>query len=185
MDNTLPSFLHRTPEQIRDENARQQILRDAALKGAKQTPAEIKIGYAMMAEEAIRGNLELIDAKAQPEVYYETRMQLAEALAEQGKFADAAKIDPQYQAFADAVTRDDDEVCDCVPDTTELQGQNARGENVSQLIEIPNQFIAAEVYSEKHGKIVPLVKCAICGDINIKADHDSSHNLVEVEKHYA
>jgi hypothetical protein len=89
---TLPSFLNRTPEQIRDEQHRQQMLRDLHLKGASQTPAEQRIARAMMAEDAIRKNLALLLPGS--DAHRATEIELAEVLAEQGKFREAASTGP-------------------------------------------------------------------------------------------
>lgn len=172
----LPSFLHRTPEQINDEMARQSILRGFHLKGARQNAAEIKIGQAMVAEQAIRANLKLIMKSREPEVYRETRLQLAESLANQGKFRQATnvaeKLDQEYarhyRRLAKAVDRDDSETCDCATKTITADERNARGQAVTTEIEVPNEYVAAEVFSEKHGKIMPVVVCAICGKRNVR-----------------
>jgi hypothetical protein len=170
---TLPSFLNRTPEQIRDEQHRQQMLRDLHLKGASQTPAEQRIARAMMAEDAIRKNLALLLPGS--DAHRATEIELAEVLAEQGKFREAAAINPEFEKFVTAVDRPDDEFCDCPPDTA--QGRNAQG---AVTVPVPNTFVAYEV--PKDGKIVPLVQCAKCGHLNATEMHDNSNQLADVER---
>lgn len=170
----LPPFLQRTPEQIADEEARQQIARDLHLKGARQTPAEMRIGQAMLAEEAIRKNLDLIDPEAQPDVYRETEIMLAESLAEQGRYTEAAEIDPQWESMVEAIERPDDEFCDCPEDG--VQTRNAQG---AVTIPVPKLFIATEVLKE--GQLVPLVVCAKCGQMNATPEHDPTHGLAAIE----
>jgi len=163
---SLPDFLKRTPEQLAAEESRQTILRDLAAKGAVQSPAEMQVGHAMAAETAIRANLAAIDKTEHPDAYAQTQLQLAEVLAEQGKFTEAGDLDPQYKTLMEAVDIDDDHKCECVGE--KVQTRNERGEPIT--VEIPTEFVAQEVFSEKHGKIVPLVVCSKCGLANAKED---------------
>jgi len=174
---SLPDFLKRTPEQIASEESRQTILRDLHAKGAVQTPAEMQVGHAMAAETAIRANLAAIDRTEHPDAYAQTLSQLAEVLATQGKFMEAGSLDPQYKTLTEAVDIDDDHKCQCVGD--KVQTQNARGEPIT--VEIPTEFVAAEVFSEKHGKIVSLVVCSRCGLANAKEDFVPA-DLSNIEK---
>lgn len=174
MSNELPTFLQRTPEQIEAENQRQQILRDLHLKGAKQTPTEMKIAQATLAEKAIRANLQSI---TDPIVRRETELELAESLADQGRFREAAEFNPEFQRMVEAVERPDNQFCHCPEDG--VQARNAQG---AVTIPVPNNFVLGEVFSEKHGRIVPLVMCAKCGHLNATPEHDSSNQLGDVEK---
>lgn len=170
----LPTFLQRTPEQMAAEQERQKVLRDLHLKGATQTPAEQKLAHAMLREKAIRANLEQItDANLRRD----TELELADSLAEQGRFREAATIDPQFQEMVEAVDRDDDDFCHCPEDS--VQSRNAQG---AVTIPIPKHFVVGEVFSEKAGKIVPLVKCAKCGTLNATESRDPTHGLAAIEK---
>ncbi len=189
MNTALPSFLHRTAEQIETENNRQATLSDLHLKGAKQSPAEERYAQAMLQEKAIRANLEAINEAEHPEAYQQTLLQLAEVLADQGKFDEAlsvtAGVDDEaathYQQLANGVAMDDEETCDCPPETTTLQERNARGEAVTTTVEIPTEFVAGEVYSAEKGKVVAIMKCSKCGFTNIK-DAPAPPDLSAIEK---
>lgn len=174
---TLPPFLQRTPEQVRDEEHRQAKLRELHSPYVKQSPAEQKYARALIYEKVIKDNLKQIDKEAQPKVYAETKMQLAEALADQGEFQKAAEIAVEYgdtdtldhyQNLAAAVEADDNEVCECPEDS--LRGTD-----------VPNRFVAGEVYSKKHGKFMPIVACGKCGFVNVK-DAPTPRDLSNVEK---
>lgn len=78
---------------------------------------------------------------------------LAEAYAQTGRYDLAASVDPrpahrdEWQSIMEAVLRDDDEICKCAP-----------GREVVEL----------EVFSVKHGKVMPLIKCSGCTLRNVK-----------------
>jgi hypothetical protein len=150
---------------------------DLAPIDSKQSPAEMQIGQAMAAETAIRANLAAIDRDEHPDAYAQTQLQLAEVLAEQGKFTEAGDLDPQYKTLMEAVDVDDDKKCECSGD--KVQTQNARGEPIT--VEISTEFVAQEVFSEKHGKIVPLVVCSRCGLANAKETFVPA-DLSDIEK---
>jgi hypothetical protein len=173
----LPPFLRLPTEKIREDQFRQDKLRELHSPHIKQTAAEQKYARALIYEKVIRENLKHIDKEAQPKVYAETKMQLAEALADQGEFQKAAEIAVEYgdtdtldhyQNLAAAVEADDDEVCECPEDS--LRGTD-----------IPNRFVAGEVYSKKHGKIVPVVACGKCGYVNVR-EAPAPRDLSNVEK---
>ena len=153
----LPSFLQRTPEQIEQENQRQQVLRDLHSR-VRQSPAEMRVGRAIFLEPTIRANFALV--KRGTPTYKETKAQLAENLAEQGRYAEAIKLaegdaKKEYKAILRAIEKD--ESCNCPPQIHK-DGQTR--------IEVPQDFIVQEVYSD--GRIVPLKRCAQCGTENAK-----------------
>lgn len=169
----LPAFLHRTDEQLAEERERQERMRrDLRLKGARQTPAEIAYARAFELEPVIRGNLEQIDKNLHPGAYNETLLQLAEVRAGQGDFTEASNLaaeaeNPEmateYASLHLAVALDDDVTCNCPAETVRVrtpQGQASA--------DIPPTFVATEVYSQKHGRAMPLVRCANCGFQNVQ-----------------
>lgn len=168
----LPEFLQRTPEQLREEEARQQKLRDLHSR-ARQTPAEQQYARAILVEPTIRMNLMQLEKGS--EAYKQTMLQLAENLSEQGRFkeaittatryADEVTLD-QYRSLQAALEADDNETCDCPDDKYRNK-------------DVPGSFIAGEVFSEKHNKVMPIVRCGKCGFSNIRTP---PANLTNVEK---
>lgn len=78
---------------------------------------------------------------------------LAEALALQGRYAEAAEIIPTYLEKHKAVERED---ADCSCDSFREEGDYL----------LPNQFVESYGYSKKHGKDMPFVRCNACGELN-------------------
>jgi hypothetical protein len=189
-NTSLPTFLHRSQSQIDEERHRQERMRrDLNLKGARQTPAEMAYARSFELENTIRGNLEQIDREKHPDVYNETLLQLAEVKAEQGSFAEAADIAEgtgdlvianEYRAKHEAIYLDDGVSCACDTQTVNVQSRGLRGEPITETVEVPNEFVAQEVYSQKHGRIMPLVKCAHCGTMNVR-DHRDATDYSEIE----
>jgi hypothetical protein len=86
---------------------------------------------------------------------------LAEALAMQGRFAEAEHIaiNPELKAvFGEkrAAIEAPDADCEC-PTYSEENG-----------LFIPNQFIESEVISDKHGGLTPAVRCRVCVKLNVR-----------------
>lgn len=86
---------------------------------------------------------------------------LAEALAMQGRFTEAATTAKSKELRAslrekrDAVKKSDG---DCKCDTY----QDANGTL------LPNQFVESYGYSEKHKSSVPFIRCQVCGKLNAR-----------------
>jgi hypothetical protein len=187
-NSKLPTFLHRSAEQIQAETERQERpRRDLALKGARQTPAEIAYARSFEIEKAVRANLAQIEPNT--EAYRQTTLQLAEVLADQGKFAEASDLAAsagdevaaaEYADRHNALIADDDMVCECPADTVTVQTRGTRNEPITRTVEIPNEYIAGEVYSQVHERIMPLVKCGHCGFANIKT-HNANTDLSLIE----
>lgn len=192
-NTSLPTFLHRSQSQIDEERHRQERMRrDLNLKGAKQTPAEMAYARSFELEDTIRGNLEQIDRENHPDVYHETLLQLAEVKADQGLFAEAADIAEgsgnlaianDYRAKHAAIYLDDDISCDCDTQTVNVQSRGLRGEPITETVEVPNEFVVQEVYSQKHARIMPLVKCANCGTMNVRDHKDvTDYSKIEIDR---
>jgi hypothetical protein len=192
-NTNLPNFLHRSQSQIDDERERQERMRrDFNLKGARQTPAEAAYARSFEIENSIRANLEQINPESQPEAYKQTLLQLAETKSEQGAFPEAADIAEQagdlvaaneYRTKYAAVLLDDEVRCDCPAETVQVPARGLRGEPVTRTIEIPSEFIAGQVYSQKHRTIMPLVMCANCGLVNVRDHVDTTdYSLIETDR---
>ena len=99
----------------------------------------------------------------------------AKSLADVGRFEDAAKLDtPNSDLYAKlhrAVWRDDDEICDCSNLVTiAKQAQDATDPNSSvteREVEIGSHFTLREMFSPKHGRVMPVRMCNKCGDLNV------------------
>lgn len=84
---------------------------------------------------------------------------LAEALALQGRYLEAAEIvedDRLRSVYSEkhrAVERDDD---DCACDSFKETGQYL----------LPTQYVESYGYSDKHGKDMPFIRCTACGELN-------------------
>lgn len=92
---------------------------------------------------------------------------LSELLAEQGKFVEASRIAvtderrEYYKKLAHAAAIPDETTCNCQP-------EKMFDAIKKREILVPNEMILAEVYSEHHGEMKNLVKCKVCGMLNIK-----------------
>lgn len=153
----LPKFLERTDEELAEE-AKVQEIRRASFSRAKLTPEERLVGRGALLEETARGNLAAGDSEI-------SETQLSEALAMQGRYIEAAKHAPipemkeHYEAISAAIEMDDDEKCPC----EDIEG-NVEGVDIS----ITPRFTAKEVFSQRHGKAVSLIRCVKCGDTNAR-----------------
>jgi len=157
MVKTFPKFLERTPDELAEE-AKVQDLRRASFSRARLTTEERLVGRGALLEETARGNLAAGDTEV-------SRSQLAEGMAMQGRYEEAAEHAPNaemkahFEAITAAIEMDDWEKCDC----GDIEG-NVDGVNVT----ITPRYVAKEVFSQKHGKVVSLVRCSICGHTNAR-----------------
>lgn len=149
----FPVWLRGTPEDQAAEAQRQAALR-ASFSRAKLTEEEQLIGRGHLLEETARGNIEAAADNA--EVRQLAEAHLAEALAMQGRYHEAAEASPkrrqEYEAIGAALEMDDSEKCDC-PDV-------ATG--------LTPRFERARIFSPIHGQVVSLVECQTCGHVNAR-----------------
>ena len=151
MAKNLPKWLQRTDAELAEE-ATTQAERRAGHSRAHLTDAERLVSRGALLEETARGNLAAgMDASAQ----------LAEALAMQGRYGEAAEIHPNkmvradYRRIIDAIHLDDDEKCNC-PDTE------------TEDLTITPRFNERTVFSQRHGTAVALITCVKCGHTNAR-----------------
>lgn len=141
----VAKILELTPEKIEELQKEQalKIYRSRAIL----TPQERRIGRGIELEKHYRET-------KQPDG-------LAQALALQGKYAEAAEIavdetlKKELTQRAAAVEADDDD-CEC--DNFRDQGQYS----------VPNQYVESFGYSIKHGTDMPFIRCTVCGNLNAK-----------------
>lgn len=146
------------------EEDRVQEIRQASFTRANLTEAERLVGQGALWEETARGNLEAARGKnaAAREL---AENQLADAMAMQGKYAEAAELHHDkharkaYRDTAAAIDRPDDAVCNCKPTKAKLKDAE---------IAVPNTHVARMVFSRKHGAVVGLELCDKCGKANAR-----------------
>lgn len=166
----IPKWLRRTPEQKAQDVALQERLKNAMGPGARPNPTERRLIQAQATWTAASAQFEHLSQleNPDPEQLRSTQAQMAEALAMQGNYGEAAELhpDPEHatrlRAIDNAVNRDDnDPSCDC-PIEQKHSGKS------NQTIALPNENVVEMIYSTKHRKMMPLVVCRHCGDMNVK-----------------
>lgn len=144
-----------------EDDANQDRLRDG-LTRAKASPEEARLVRARVLEQVALCGLESLPKRGAKVERRKLKAELAYALSMQGRYVEAAYIMPDLQTkkrFRDiqkAIARDDDEHCDCACERVEIDGRS---------LEIPNENVVEEIYSEKHGEMVYLTRCISCGDV--------------------
>jgi hypothetical protein len=90
---------------------------------------------------------------------------LAEAHASTGRFDEAARYETDRTLKAEylrtwrAVWRDDAHACSCPPH---------RGSGRNANLEVPTVYVKRDVWSVRHGRVVPLVACSKCRCLNVQ-----------------
>lgn len=163
----LPDFLRMTPEQIAVSERIQEEVRQAMHGRVQATQEEAQLIRGIHAERTARANLSaFIEAKEPGGETWERGVsfyltQLADALADQGRYAEAAALHPtkeqaaEYAAIQTALDRPDDAICDCPAD--EVVDPVSK-----KTLRIPARNKIAEVYSIKLKRMVPLIRCEKC-----------------------
>jgi hypothetical protein len=168
--NKIPIWLRRTPAQQAADRAYQDLLRSAQGPGMRPNPTEQRLLRAAAVKRSASAQLEELQRDRNPNpAHIETaQAQLADALAMEGQYAEAAALHPKpehaarFRKIAHAIDRPDDEpTCHC---TGEAQTDPGTGETHV----ITGEHISEMVFSPKHGRMMPLVACARCGGMNVK-----------------
>jgi hypothetical protein len=164
------------PERVKEDERRQEIRRASFGRG-RLTAEERMVSRGMALEEIARMNVRTMEvvreagnnlrAKggATQEMLDEEKAKLAEAIAKQGRYLEAAEHHPSkrmaahYRALAEAIERDDDEECKCPPQKATLAGQE---------IEVDTHNASEIIYSPKHGQGVAVERCTSCGFVNAR-----------------
>lgn len=165
----IPIWLRRTPEQQTEDAALQHRLRQAQGPGRRPNPIEARLLRADAIKRSTRAQLQHLysQPEANPLHVRTAEAQMAEALAMEGNYQSAAVLHPddeqsaRFEAIAEAIERDDDGRCNC-PVTS------AHDATSNRTITLPPDTIEEMVFSQKHKKIMPLVRCTRCGDLNVK-----------------
>lgn len=159
----FPVWLKGSPEEQKAEEER-QALAVASFSRAKLTDAERLIGRGKLLEETARLNLEASTGKNQ-EARILTQNQLADALAMQGRYAEAAETHTEadrrkyFRDVVHAIEMPDDEKCNCSDRKAKVDGVE---------IAITPRFERDKIFSPVHGEVVSLVECSKCGHSNAR-----------------
>lgn len=165
----IPIWLRRTPAQQAADQKLQDELRAAQGPGARPNPTEQHLLRAAAVRRSAEAQLQQLsqDPDADPLHVQTARAQLAEALAMQGHFAEAAEIHPdeqhskRYRRIIRAIDKDDNApTCNCKV----TQENDANGKQVL----VTGEHISEMVFSPKHNRMMPLLSCSRCGGMNVK-----------------
>lgn len=153
----FPVWLAGTPEEQAAEKTRQELAR-ASFTRARMTEAERLIGRGQLLEQAARANLHRAKTPL-------AASQLAEALAMQGRYVEAAEIHPDesrkahFENMVRALEMDDAEKCSCEDNKTEMNGIE---------LSLTPRFEAQKIFSPIHNDLVSVIVCSKCGHMNAR-----------------
>ena len=173
---TLPKALKIDDPKVQEraEIMREDLAQRSQSPFASLSPAEhARVRAAQIASE-MQADLDRINGELKKHPVDElksARVAIAAQLAEQyaviGRYDLAAQLHPnkahreEYKDIVDAIDRSDEYACACPDDRT---------------------FIKAEIYSEKHGRVVPLMKCR-CGEMNARPFRETDKRLLDQRAH--
>lgn len=136
---------------------------------ASQSPVDLERSHALIkikSKEAALVGMSLDDPG-----YCNLTAQLGEAYATIGRFDKAAEVDArpayrrEYLSLWNALMRDDGETCECQTRPRQTHERTTREQ---------------EVWSIRHNRAMPIMKCPLCGHRNITGLH--SHVAVQDEQ---
>lgn len=174
----LPSFLVQTDEEIAAEKERQRLLA-ASFTRAKSNPAERMVERGVQMEQIARANIELQkEARAEgrnvstrgganQEMLAQELERLAEGLALQGRYVEAADVHPkklkakEFTEIQEAIDKADD-LCECP------RKEHKNPLNEKEAVSISPRRELKPVFSSKHGGMVSLMVCDSCGELNAR-----------------
>jgi predicted nucleic-acid-binding Zn-ribbon protein len=156
----LPSWLARSDTEIaKDEQY--QAMRRASFTRAKLTEGERLVSRGASLERTAKGNLRIAQEQNNHAQITRETANLADALAMQGRYEEAAQLHPsedareRYSQIQKAIDLDDSEKCKC-PDT------------VTDDLSLTPRFSARTIYSLKHKKTISVITCSKCGHMNAR-----------------
>lgn len=162
-----PVWLTGTAEEQAAE-AQRQVLALASHSRAKLSEAERLIGRGRLLEETARQNY--AQAKGRDKAArILAQSQLADALAMQGRFPEAAKLHSDkhrrkhFRDLGRAIEKPDDEKCACKDKHILIDGQP---------VDLTPRFERARIFSPVHGEVVSVVEC-----LNLKCKHMNARPL--------
>jgi len=154
-NKNLPKFLHRTDEQLKDEEVRQEALRPASFNYDEDS---VLYKRALVDEETA---LESLGTDKSAESIAFNRTKLAEAYLELGKFDLAYKTHPdkRYSQFLKKI-RDAGTEKSCGHALT--RDYNEQRGNERNIVKIPNFRLWRTVYDGSPTKFINIYICNIC-----------------------
>jgi hypothetical protein len=161
MKHTFPVWLQGTKQQ-QEADAEVQRLALAAHSRAKMSEEERLVGRGKLLEAAARANLEASFGK-NAEATTLHKQQLADALAMQGRFAEAAETHNDaarrkfFRNVVTALEMNDEERCNCSDDHVKFGEVEAA---------VTPRFERGRVFSLIHNTTVSLIECKVCGHLN-------------------
>lgn len=157
----LPDFLKLSEDDLEREKQRQDRLRRDFNSRVKQSPVQEEMARAMILEESLRTS----HTSAGDDIRNHIADRLADNLAAQGKFAEAAttasdeSLRTFYKKAAEAIYGNSECACD------------GKIESIGQTrIQLPKYRVLKEIYSLKSGQFGFLVECNTCGQWNFLAN---------------
>lgn len=193
----LPDFLKLSEEQIAQSAQNQTEIRMKFNNRMRMTPEEEERASAMIREpelsqtvKSLKSALALArkvsreglsqitstDIDRTIEELNHARTRLAEALAAQGKFIEAARHAPTkemrafYLQIDEAIWKDDEDLCGC-PAEVRVVGQDR--------IILPKFRVVREVFSLKHCAAMNLLECNACANWNVRS---LTEDLMKLQK---
>lgn len=159
----FPVWLQGSPEEKQAEEERQKLAL-AAHSRAHQTEAERLIGRGALLEQTARLNLETARGKDH-DARVLSENQLADALAMQGRFREAATTHhdkhrrKHFRDIGRAIEMNDAAKCACSDRHAEMNGVQ---------LDITPRFEETRVFSAVHNELVSVVKCSKCNHRNAR-----------------
>jgi hypothetical protein len=150
----LPDFLQLSPDDVKREKERQKRLMQEFNSRARQTVSEMEAARALVIESDLREALKGTKGEERRRV----KNQLAECLAQQGRFLEASRTASGreakvfYEKAADAVFNRIE--CGCPPKVESVEGVR---------IQLPKFRVIKEIYSIKAQSFGYLAECSVCG----------------------
>jgi hypothetical protein len=173
-ERNVPDFLKWSPaKEAEFRETQRKLYAAAARRRARLSPVEQAFVGGMRREVALRQNLAALAGAAeltapQKDLALRLRASLSEALAAQGRYAEAADFcaDParlkELVALERAVWRSDSDECKCA------HVSDPRGANGAE-VRLLKYHVEAHVFSPKHGREMAVVRCNGCGHRNVRA----------------
>ena len=155
----FPVWLVGSEEEQKAEAERQRLAK-ASFTRARLTESERLIGRGRLLEMTARQNL----ARA-GERDTLPKTQLAEALAMQGRYVEAAETHPDpdrkshFENIVRALEMDDSEKCNCEDTQAKVNGVE---------LSLTPRFESARIFSPVHNKVVSVIICSKCGHMNAR-----------------
>jgi hypothetical protein len=159
----FPVWLRGTEAEQKAE-AERQALAMASHSRAKMSEAERLVGRGQLLEQTARANL-LLSKGRNKAARALAQQQLADALAMQGRFKEAATLHTDrhrrkhFRNLVKALEMPDGEKCKCGDRKAEMNGQE---------IAVTPRYEMEKIFSPIHNDIVSVVRCSRCGHRNAR-----------------